>query len=184
LGYKEGSNAPVRRYPSPDPINGVDNPAILCRGDNKPVATSAMVNAGDTMTVFWSGYGGGMWEGDEYPGPANMAHNHLGPILTYMASCAGPCSSFDATGKVWYKIDESKTWDGPNLKWATQTLRENGSRYSFRLPPDLKAGEYMLRHEIIALHNARTPGGAQVCLFCSVHNTLADLDSFIRIAFR
>jgi hypothetical protein len=77
-----------------------------------------------------------------------------------MASCGGACSSFSASGSVWFKVDESLTWDG--TQWATQKLKENGSKYTFKLPADLQDGEYLIRHEIIALHEAASPGGAQV----------------------
>lgn len=48
---------------------------------------------------------------------------------------------------VWFKIAESgKTADG---KWAaTDLLTASNSIYTFTIPPKLKAGQYIVRHEM------------------------------------
>ena len=48
---------------------------------------------------------------------------------------------------VWFKIDESgKTADG--LWAATDILTENNSIYTITIPPKLKPGQYIIRHEM------------------------------------
>lgn len=51
---------------------------------------------------------------------------------------------------VWFKIDESgKSADG---KWAaTHKLYETNHIYTVRIPPKLKAGQYLVRHEMYVI---------------------------------
>ena len=47
---------------------------------------------------------------------------------------------------VWFKVDEAGLEDG---KWAaTDILSENNSIYTFTIPGSLKAGQYIIRHEM------------------------------------
>ena len=52
---------------------------------------------------------------------------------------------------MWFKIAEAgKSDDG---EWAsTDVLSANDSIYTFTIPASLKPGQYIVRHEIIALH--------------------------------
>lgn len=54
---------------------------------------------------------------------------------------------FKFRSAVWFKVAESgKTADG---KWAaTDLLTASGSVYTFTIPPKLKAGQYIIRHEM------------------------------------
>ncbi|KAG0137805.1 glycosyl hydrolase family 61-domain-containing protein [Tuber indicum] len=56
-------------------------------------------------------------------------------------------------GNVWTKIAESGLSGG---KWAVETLIANGGKHDVTLPTALAAGDYLLRAEIIALHEADT----------------------------
>lgn len=86
-------------------------------------------------------------------------------MITYLASCdTSACSSFDAINAKWFKVDEAgKRDDGT---WVQQDLF-NGGTYSMTLPSNLAAGEYLVRHEIIALHLATEEGGAEFYPSCS-----------------
>lgn len=67
----------------------------------------------------------------------------------------------------WTKIAESGLLrpDGDGY-WAADELRANNNTGYARLPKQLEAGNYVLRHEIIALHGAREVGGAQMYPQC------------------
>ena len=83
-------------------------------------------------------------------GDNDLATSHKGPITVYIA----PRSS-NGEGHVWTKIAH----DGLNpvdKKWATERLYDNGGKHDVKLPPQLSPGEYLLRAEIIALHEADT----------------------------
>lgn len=52
-----------------------------------------------------------------------------------------------------FKIDES-TYSNVTGKWGTDVLMENKNLRTVTIPSDIKAGTYVVRHEIISLHNA------------------------------
>ena len=87
---------------------------------------------------------------------------HIGTIITYLANCNGACSTVDKTTLSFFKIDAvGITAPGSPPKWATDTLIAAGNKWSFTIPASIAPGNYVLRHEIIALHNAENANGAQ-----------------------
>jgi cellulase len=77
-----------------------------------------------------------------------IASSHKGPITVYIAE-----ASTEGTGAVWTKIAESGYSNGV---WAVDTLISNKGKHSVTLPSTLAAGDYLLRAEIIGLHEADT----------------------------
>src|SRR5689334_17885311 len=77
--------------------------------------------------------------------------------MTYIA----PAES-NGEGNVWVKLAEEGLSNG---KWAVENLVANGGKHSLTLP-NLAAGEYLLRPEIIALHEGNRPSGAQFYMDC------------------
>ena len=61
-------------------------------------------------------------------------------------------------GGGWFKIWEDGYRDGA---FCTDRLRANDGRMTVKLPNDLKGGDYLIRAEQLALHQAQTVGGAQ-----------------------
>jgi cellulase len=45
--------------------------------------------------------------------------------------------------------------------WASQKLIDNGNSWTTTIPKSLAPGNYVVRHEIIALHGASSANGAQ-----------------------
>ncbi|KAF4634254.1 hypothetical protein G7Y89_g3859 [Cudoniella acicularis] len=115
------------------------NPDMACGHDSTPGQTYVPVKAGSNITFWWT----------------NM--EHPGPILTYLAACNGSCSTVDKTKLKFFKIDETgevkaqgkSYWDG----WATWLISYNNYTWASILPSDIAAGNYVVRHEILALHN-------------------------------
>ena len=73
-------------------------------------------------------------------------------MITYMAEAPSDITQWQpGTSPVFFKVAESgKTSDG---KWAsTDILSADDSIYTFTVPASLKPGQYLVRHEIIALH--------------------------------
>ncbi|CAK4032634.1 glycoside hydrolase family 61 [Lecanosticta acicola] len=89
--------------------------------------------------------------------------SHHGPVITYMAAVDGEASSADKASLKWFKVAESGLVDGSASpgKWATDTLIANNNTANFTVPSSLKAGNYVVRNEIIALHSAGQKNGAQ-----------------------
>lgn len=84
--------------------------------------------------------------------------------MVYMA----PTSS-DGAGDVWVKVAEDG-YDGST--WAVDTLIANKGKYVFTIPSALADGDYLIRGEIIALHeadaayNVNSARGAQFYMEC------------------
>ncbi|PYH63602.1 lytic polysaccharide monooxygenase auxiliary activity family 9 protein [Aspergillus vadensis CBS 113365] len=133
LGYVDGSE-----YAEAD---------IICHKSAKPGAISADVKAGGTVELQWT----------DWPS------SHHGPVLTYLANCNGDCSDVTKTDLEFFKIDESGLISDTEVPgtWATDNLISNNNSWTVTIPSTLEAGNYVLRHEIIALHSAENKDGAQ-----------------------
>ncbi|KAH8734291.1 glycosyl hydrolase family 61-domain-containing protein [Ilyonectria robusta] len=117
---------------------------IICHIKAEPGATTASVKAGGTVDFNWSAW----------------PESHVGPVLTYVAKCDGECSAADKTTLKWVKIDEA----GINLDtqvWAATDMIANNNTWTTTVPSTLAAGNYVFRHEIIAMHGAGSENGAQ-----------------------
>uniref|UniRef100_A0A0D2XV13 lytic cellulose monooxygenase (C4-dehydrogenating) n=1 Tax=Fusarium oxysporum (strain Fo5176) TaxID=660025 RepID=A0A0D2XV13_FUSOF len=78
------------------------------------------------------------------------------------SSSRGPCERVDKTELEFFKIDGlGQLEQGTPGRYADSVLQENGDRWNVRIPENIASGNYVLRHEIIALHNALERGGAQ-----------------------
>lgn len=122
------------------------DPDIICHRDAVPAKGHVEVAAGDVITLQWS----------EWPG------SHHGPILDYLAKCNGPCETVDKTELEFFKIDGLGLIEqGTPGRYADKVLLDNDKTWNVRIPENIAPGNYVLRHEIIALHNAIERGGAQ-----------------------
>lgn len=137
----DGRGVYVRSPPSNSPIKDVTNPAIECNVNNVAVPKKVVAKAGDKLTFKWFHNTPGA--GDDCIDPS-----HLGPIMHWIA----PLSS-NGNGAVWSKLAETGFENG---KWAVQTLIANGCEWTITIPPQVKAGDYLIKGEIIALHEADT----------------------------
>lgn len=119
---------------------------IICHKEATPAANSVKVNAGDKVDLIWN----------------TWPESHHGPILDYLAPCNGNCSAVDKNSLSFFKIAESGLISGSNTgTWATDNLIANGLKWSVTIPSSIAPGNYVLRHEIIALHSAGNDNGAQ-----------------------
>jgi hypothetical protein len=99
------------------------------------------------------------------------SYNMQGPVITYMAKVPtgqNITTWLPGTSKVWFKVDAAgKTGSGTTKGWAaTDGLTASKSVYTFTVPAALAPGQYIIRHEIIALHSAFQYPGAQVYPNC------------------
>ncbi|ESZ91699.1 putative endoglucanase [Sclerotinia borealis F-4128] len=120
---------------------------IICAKDGANAALSATVAAGDTIDFQWN----------------TWPSSHHGPVITYLANCNGDCSTVDKTTLEFFKIDEGGLIDDATVPgvWASDNLITNNNTWTSTIPSDLAAGNYVARHEIIALHSAGSADGAQ-----------------------
>ncbi|KAL2106570.1 hypothetical protein VUR80DRAFT_6533 [Thermomyces stellatus] len=119
-------------------------PDIICHKNARPATATASVAAGGVVEFQWT----------EWP------DSHIGPVLTYVANCGGDCADVDKETLQWVKIDEAG-YDAETGQWAAIALIESGNKWATTVPETLAPGNYVFRHEIIALHGAGSENGAQ-----------------------
>ncbi|KAF4573492.1 Lytic polysaccharide monooxygenase AA9 [Pleurotus pulmonarius] len=147
----------VRKIPGNGPVTDVTSIDVQCNGwsdggapGSAPAPIFATVAAGSQVHLNWT----------------TWPDSHMGPLITYMALAPSDITNWSpGSSAVWFKVHEAgKTADG---KWAaTDILTENNSIYTFTIPPNLRPGQYIIRHEIIALHSAFAYPGAQFYPSC------------------
>ncbi|KAG8988367.1 hypothetical protein FRB90_002794 [Tulasnella sp. 427] len=150
--YGSAIASPIRQVSSNSPaspvygnINGV---AMACGGDAKAASMTVPVTAGSDVSVYW-----GSWP-----------HN-VGPMMTYLGKCEGSCTTTDPTKINFFKIHQVDFVPGTHTWVQSQTLYK-GLPFNFTLPEDLPNGDFIMRHEVIALHNAMNQGGAEIFPQC------------------
>lgn len=85
-----------------------------------------------------------------------LIYLHLGPVQGYMAKCDSDCKDFTPSASTkWFKVSALGLVSGSN-DWY-QAKMNDGSPLPVTIPSALPSGNYLLRHEIIALQNAKSP---------------------------
>jgi hypothetical protein len=131
----------------PDQYGGPD---IICHRNASPASLSAKVEAGGTVELQWTGW----------------PESHHGPVIDYLANCHGSCAVVDKTSLKFNKIDQAGLYSNSTTPWtvgryASDKLIADGNKWTVTIPSYVAPGNYVLRHEIIALHSAYDPNGAQ-----------------------
>ncbi|KAL2165789.1 hypothetical protein VTG60DRAFT_3832 [Thermothelomyces hinnuleus] len=136
------------QWPDYNPVLSASDPKLRCNGGTG-AALYAEAAPGDTITATW----------------AQWTHSQ-GPILVWMYKCPGDFSSCDGSGAGWFKIDEAGFHgDGTTVFLDTETpsgwdiakLVGGNKSWSSKIPEGLAPGNYLVRHELIALHQANNP---------------------------
>ncbi|CAG8180630.1 unnamed protein product [Penicillium salamii] len=128
--------------------DGYTDSDIICHRNATNAKGHAVVAAGDRVFLQWT----------DWP------DSHHGPVIDYLASCgAAGCETVDKTKLEFFKIDGVGLVDGSNVPgiWGDDQLINQGSSWMVEIPKSIAPGNYVLRHELIALHSAGTEGGAQ-----------------------
>ncbi|ORY67496.1 family 61 putative glycoside hydrolase [Pseudomassariella vexata] len=144
LGYEGFSPVPnaqiiQRQWPDYNPIMTVSDAKMTCNGGTS-APISATIAAGENITAVWK-----QWT------------HQQGPVMVWMY----PCSDFnacDGKGKNWFKIDQVGLWGDVlnSNNWGTALVYKD-LKYSSQIPKNIKPGKYLIRHELLALHQANTP---------------------------
>ncbi|KAF2663255.1 family 61 putative glycoside hydrolase [Microthyrium microscopicum] len=141
-GFSPSSGPPTiqRQWKDYNPVTSVSDPKLRCNGGTS-APLNAQVAAGSTVTAKWK-----QWT------------HQQGPVMVWMYKCAGAFTSCDGSGKSWFKIDQEGL-NAPPLSsnnWATGKIYKD-KKWTSKIPATLPAGNYLIRHEIIALHQANSP---------------------------
>jgi hypothetical protein len=129
------------------PPSAYSNSDIVCHRGAEPGALSAETFPGGSVTLYWN-----TWPTD-----------HHGPVITYLANCNGDCALVDKSTLKFFKIDAGGLVDNSAVPgtWASDELIAADFSRTVTIPSDIASGNYVLRHEIIALHSAGNKDGAQ-----------------------
>ncbi|KAH6626544.1 glycoside hydrolase [Chaetomium sp. MPI-SDFR-AT-0129] len=142
----KGADKYIRAPATNDPIRDLTSPNIICNTNGgKPAPSFVKAAAGDKLTMRWWHYNPD--DPNDYP----LDPSHKGALLTYVA----PYTTGDGQGGIWTKIAEDGFEGG---KWATEKLIANNGNVEVTLPSALAAGRYLVRQEIVALHQADFAG--------------------------
>jgi cellulase len=131
-----------------NPILDVTSTAMICNG-GKATTDFIEVTGGQEIQLQWHHNDPATTSGDS---DEPIAASHKGPVMVYIA----PAES-NGEGDVWVKLQEDGLTDG---KWGVDNFIANKGLISVTLP-DLAAGEYLIRPEMIGLHEAGSEGKAQ-----------------------
>lgn len=149
--------AVIRRISVINPVKGASNPFLNCGQNATAASLIAPTNPGSSLTFQWEAGGGQGWP-----------HN-TGPLMFYLANCGHTtCDQFDSTTAKWFKIGQVGL-ESDQTTWYQQNLK-NGLAANVTLPSNIAPGNYLIRHEIIALHLANIMGGAEFYPSCSQLN--------------
>ncbi|KAB5591029.1 Glycoside hydrolase family 61 protein [Ceratobasidium theobromae] len=127
----------IRSPPNNSPVKDLTSSDVACNVNNVAVPKTLEVSAGDVITFEWY---------HNTPLDDIIDASHKGPVQVYVA----PTES-NGSGAVWVKLFSQAYTDD----WATNKLIANKGHVSVTVP-DLAAGEYLFRPEIVALHEADT----------------------------
>ncbi|TFK98989.1 glycosyl hydrolase family 61-domain-containing protein [Pterulicium gracile] len=153
--YRNPDPSAVRQITGVEPVKGANNPDINCGLGSKIASDVLQVMPGDRLSFEWHG-------GDGSPWPHN-----IGPMMTYMASCGDQlCNDFDSTKAKWFKIEQTGRV-APGKAWIQGRLLDFDVPANVTLPGNIQPGNYLIRHEIIALHLGEQKGGAEFYPSCA-----------------
>ncbi|OCL03334.1 lytic polysaccharide monooxygenase [Glonium stellatum] len=129
-----------RQWPDYNPTMSVTDAKVRCNGGTS-AALNATIAAGATITAKW-----GQWT------------HQQGPVMVWMYKCSGAFSSCDGSGTGWFKIDQMGMTSPPltGTSWGTAVVYKSLA-WTSTIPARLAPGNYLIRHELLALHQANTP---------------------------
>ncbi|KAI1322979.1 lytic polysaccharide monooxygenase [Xylariaceae sp. FL0255] len=151
------------RDPSYDgPITVVTSNDLACNGGSNPTTPSSDiidVTAGSTVDAVWRHT---LTSGADDV----MDASHKGPTLAYLKKVSNAVTDV-GYGSGWFKIQEDGYTDGV---WGTTKVINNAGIHPITIPDCIEDGQYLLRAEMIALHAASSPEGAQLYMECAQIN--------------
>ncbi|KAG9121281.1 hypothetical protein FRC07_002814 [Ceratobasidium sp. 392] len=148
--------SPIRKISTTSPITSANDANMNCGINAQKAALVAAAKPGDKVTINWKSQKNKNWG------------HAFGPIMTYLAQVpAGQTADrFDTKGAKFFKIGQTGQTSGAGSAWVQASIK-NGKSYTLTLPTNLPPGDYIMRHELIALHFADTQkNGAQFYPAC------------------
>ncbi|KAH7413229.1 glycoside hydrolase family 61 protein-like protein [Cadophora sp. MPI-SDFR-AT-0126] len=145
-----------RKWTSIDPIFSPNSTSLACNFPGTPAPSSIPILPGQNITAiyyFWL--------------------HTVGPMTVMMADCGASCETFNPAEGKWFKIAERGLLTGTVREgmWAQRDFTHwdgTPDLWTEMIPRGLRRGNYLIRHEIIALHIAHRPQFYPQCAHLSV----------------
>ncbi|KAJ2635105.1 hypothetical protein GGF44_003395, partial [Coemansia sp. RSA 1694] len=136
--------------PRLSPVADFTKKEIRCRNADgtSPTIPFLCVKAGTTFSVNWRHHNDTLQDNMVSP-------SHRGPCMIYLGKVTANPDDIK-----WFKIYELGFVKESN-KWCSDVARDNHGKVDVVIPKDLENGRYILRTELLALHKAADPMGAQ-----------------------
>ncbi|KAF2838915.1 lytic polysaccharide monooxygenase [Patellaria atrata CBS 101060] len=149
-GVGQGNGTCIRMNDNPSqasfPIPNIESNDMACGIHGMHgVSRVCPIPAGSLLTFEFRS-----WAADRTK--PRLDSSHKGPCAVYMKKVSSAVSD-TATGAGWFKIWD-QGFDAASGKWCTETLIANGGLLSVNIPQGVQRGYYLLRPELLALHNA------------------------------
>ncbi|KAJ7062755.1 glycosyl hydrolase family 61-domain-containing protein [Mycena amicta] len=172
-GVSQGHLTGIRVVDYDGPIMDVTSNDLICNGGINPYHsplpnTSITVPAGAQFTAEWHHTLDGA---DPTDSQDPIDPSHKGPVITYLARIPNSLQT-DVTGLQWFKIAHdglivNDPSNPANQTWGVDRMIANKGKVTVTIPSCIAAGQYLLRHEVIALHAAVSYPGAQFYMECA-----------------
>lgn len=129
-----------------DPLIDLTSDTLACNVHGTTgVPRVASVKDGATLTFEWHSWA------DDKSKPV-LDPGHLGPGAIYMKKVDSAINDSGA-GNGWFKLWD-EIYDASTQEWYTTKLIRNNGLMSIALPKGLKGGYYLVRPELLSLHQA------------------------------
>lgn len=139
------------------PITELDSPDMACGiAGQTPAPDTCSIKAGATLSFEFR-----LWAKGSPPG--TIDGSHLGAMAIYAKQVQD--ASEDAIGAGWFKLFDYGYNEAAHT-WATEKLIANDGIVSIEIPKVMSTGQYLVRPEILALHNLAA-GPAQFYTGCA-----------------
>jgi hypothetical protein len=162
-GQGMGSGTCVRAPKNPvgavDPITDLGSSDMACGKDGtQGVARTCPITGGHQITFEYR-----QWPEDYSRGP--LDEGHMGPCSVYLKK-VDDATTDNATGDGWFKLWDEGYNEGSG-KWCTQRMIANAGRISVTIPDSLAGGDYLVRPELLALHNIAVKNQPEYYIGCA-----------------
>ena len=99
--------------------------------------------------------------------PGILDKYHRGPCAVYLKKVDSAVADGIAAGPGWFKI-WGESYDDATGKWCTEKVIANNGLLSVKIPTDIAGGYYLVRPELLALHQANlSPPNPQFYVGCA-----------------
>ncbi|KAF6806010.1 glycosyl hydrolase family 61 [Colletotrichum plurivorum] len=163
----------IRAPDDTSPLTDVNDGDFACnRKSNLNYLSDELVtvSAGDDVGTFWQHTIDGPLHGDPNDQDNPIAASHKDPISVYLAKVDDAVNA-DPWDLEWFKIAHDG-FDQASGVWAVDKLIQSGGWHHFQMPTCVPAGQYLMRVELLALHEATIEGGAQFYMECAQINVV------------